>query len=105
MNAKIIKIFEDVGHVEFDCGDGVVQRAQDLYTTDADIVKLNVATYCSIYIPESQKEEAQAEIPIEVVQEFRNVENEEFSIQEVVESAHTVTETQPAPIIEEVVTE
>ena len=46
---KIIKIYEDKGHVEFDCGDGVIQKNQDLFADTAEGIQENVAKYCLLY--------------------------------------------------------
>lgn len=75
---KIIKIYEDKGHVEFDCGDGVVQKTQDLFTNTADGIKVKVASYCKLY-NESEKPTLS---PVEVTK-MRAIENKAFTVEEV----------------------
>ena len=75
---KIIKIYEDKGHVEFDCGDGVVQKTQDQFDTVADNIKVKVANYCELYtksLPEA--------IPAVEVTKMRAIENKAFTVEDV----------------------
>lgn len=74
---KIIKIYEDKGHVEFECGDGVVQKNQDLFTDTADGIKVNVANYCELYIAN-----AKPVIPAAEITRMRAIENKAFTMEE-----------------------
>ena len=61
---KIIKIDEVKGHVEFECEDGRVQRAQDLFASTAEEIKAKVSAYCEIYVaPTATIKVETAEIP------------------------------------------
>lgn len=77
---KIIKIYEDKGHVEFECGDGVVQKNQDLFTDTADGIKDNVANYCAIYSASVKQVIAPAEVT-----KMRAVEGKTFTKAEVID--------------------
>ena len=75
---KIIKIYEKLGHVEFDCGDGVVQKTQDQFDPIADNIKVKVANYCELYnksLPEA--------IPAVEVTKMRAIENKAFTVEDV----------------------
>jgi hypothetical protein len=76
---KIIKIYEDLGHVEFDCGDGVIQKNQDLFTDTADGIKVNVANYCEIYSANTKPA-----IPAAEITKMRAAENKTFTKAEVI---------------------
>ena len=78
---KIIKIYEDKGHVEFDCGDGVVQKNQDLFTDTADGIKVNVANYCELYTANTKPA-----IPAAEVTKMRAIENKTFVAKDVLEA-------------------
>jgi len=67
---KIIKIYEDLGHVAFDCGDGVVQKTQDQFDTTADGIKLKVANYCELYSANTKPV-----IPTTEISKMRAIEN------------------------------
>lgn len=76
---KIIKIDEVKGHVEFDCGDGVVQKAQDLFTDTADGITVKVGNYCELYSASTKPAIAPAEVT-----KMRAIENKAFTKAEVV---------------------
>lgn len=78
---KIIKIYEDKGHVEFECGDGVVQKNQDLFTDTADGIKANVANYCEIY-----SASIKPAIPAAEVTKMRAIENKTFTKESLLEA-------------------
>lgn len=87
---KIIKIYEDKGHVEFDCGDGVTQKNQDLFTDTADGIKANVANYCELYLTN-----VKPALDSKEVTKMRAVEGKAFTMESV----------KKEPVVEEVVTE
>ena len=78
---KIIKIYEDKGHVEFECGDGVVQKNQDLFTDTADGIKENVANYCGLYLAN-----VKPAIDSKEITKMRAIENKAFTKAEVAEA-------------------